>query len=81
VVLESIPESAAGLANARTKAERALRAGLPTVGILESSRYTSLHPGYYVVFSGVFPALAQAQVAAARAHAAFPGAYAREITP
>ena len=30
------------------------RHGLPQVGVLDSSAYASLHPGYYVVFSGVY---------------------------
>jgi hypothetical protein len=53
VVLASIPISG-GKAGARQKALEALNAGLGDVGVLESSDYSSLHPGYYVVFSGVF---------------------------
>ena len=30
--------------------------GLPQVGVLDSSAFASLHPGYYVVFSGVYGA-------------------------
>ena len=29
--------------------------GLRRVGVLDSSRYASLHPGYWVVFAGVYP--------------------------
>ena len=32
------------------------RDGLPQVGVLDSSAYASLHPGYFVVFSGVYGA-------------------------
>jgi hypothetical protein len=28
---------------------------LRRVGVLDSSRYASLHPGYWVVFAGVYP--------------------------
>lgn len=80
VVLVSIPTSAdRSLALARARA--ASRAGLPQVGVLESSRYSSLHPGYYVVFSGIHSSRAQAERARAAASAkGFPSAYAREIT-
>jgi len=53
VVLASIPISG-GKGGARQKALEALNAGLGDVGVLKSSDYSSLHPGYYVVFSGVF---------------------------
>jgi hypothetical protein len=50
------------------------------VGVLDSSRYPSLNPGYYVVFAGVYetPAQASAGIASARA-AGFSGAYVRRI--
>jgi len=53
IVLASIPISG-GKASARQKALEALNAGLGDVGVLKSSEYSSLHPGYYVVFSGIF---------------------------
>ena len=37
------------------RAEQARRKGLRRVGVLDSSRYASLHPGYWVVFAGVYP--------------------------
>lgn len=62
-------------------ATRAARAGLPEVGVLESSRYSSLHPGYYVVFSGVYSAQADAETALRTAHASgFGSAYPRQIS-
>ena len=45
------------------------------------ARYASLHPGYYVVFTGVFDSEAEAASALQRARAAFPTAYQREIIP
>jgi hypothetical protein len=51
------------------------------VGVLDSGRYSSLHPGYFVVFSGIYTSRGQAE--AARATAAEKGfqlAYSREIT-
>ena len=80
VVLESLPTSS-GRSLALERARSAARAGLPQVGLLDSSRYSSLHPGYYVVFSGVYNSLGQAQAAQATAAAkGFRLAYARQIT-
>ena len=61
IVLASLPVSG-GKAAARQKALEALRAGLgPDVGVLASSDYSSLHPGYYVIFSGVYESQSEAQ--------------------
>ena len=81
VVLNSVPTSS-GRAPAVAQAKAALKAGLTNVGVLDSSLYSSLHPGYYVVFSGVYDSLAQAQDALTSAHSSgYPSAYARPITP
>jgi len=80
VVLESLPAST-GRSLAFARARAASRAGLPQVGVLDSSRYSSLHPGYYVVFSGVYSSRGQAETArAAAAEKGFRLAYSREIT-
>ena len=34
--------------------------GLPAVGVLDSSQYASLQPGYFVVFSGIYDSQAEA---------------------
>jgi hypothetical protein len=47
--------------------------------VLVSDRFASLHPGYYVVFSGVYDSLEEAQTAVGRVVSRFPNAYAREI--
>ncbi len=78
VVLAAVP-TRAGLARARRVALQALRAGFPEVGILVSSRYPDLHPGYYLVFSGVYDSLEEAQARLPRALARFPGAFARQV--
>jgi hypothetical protein len=78
--LISIPTSA-GRSVAIARARSASRAGLPQVGVLESSRYSSLHPGYYVVFSGIYSSRSQAEQAREAASGrGFPLAYSREIT-
>jgi hypothetical protein len=80
VVLESIPTSS-GRSLAVSRARAASRAGLPQVGVLDSGRYSSLHPGYFVVFSGIYTSGGQAEAArAAAAEKGFQLAYSREIT-
>ena len=59
VALAALPQT--GGPQARARACRAARAKkLPQVGILDSSRYASLHPGYWIVFSGVYASEAEA---------------------
>jgi hypothetical protein len=78
VVLASVPQDARPAATA--KAKDALDAGLSQVGVLESSRYSSLHPGYLVVFSGVYRSHAEAQTASERARdRGYSDAYAAEV--
>ena len=80
LVLASLPTSA-GRDAAVAKAKQALAAGLSQVGVIDSSRYASLHPGYFVVFSGIYASLSSAQDAASRAASAgYGNAYARRLT-
>ena len=79
-MLLSLPQ-ANGRGAAAAKATEARSGGLRRVGVLNSSRYASLHPGYYVVFTGVFDTEAEAASALQRARAVFPAAYQREIVP
>lgn len=79
IVLVSYPKTA-GLPAARTTARRAARGGLPEVGVLDSSRYASLQPGYFVIFSGIYDTQAEANAAVPTAHTAgFGAAYSRQI--
>lgn len=79
VVLASIPARGTGRTDALAKARLARTRGLRDVGVLVSGKFASLHPGYYVVFSGVYDSLEEAQTAATRALSRYPNAYAREI--
>jgi len=80
VVLESLP-APAGRSLAFARAKAAATAGLPDVGVLDSSRYSSLHPGYYVVFTGIYSSRGEAENAQTAAAAkGFRLSYAREIT-
>jgi len=74
IVLQSIPKSK-GRAGAASIAAAAQQRGLPRVGILDSGRFASLHPGYWTVFTGVYDtqpdatgALQQARVVVKTAH-------------
>lgn len=80
IVLLSLPQ-ANGRDAAEAKAREARSGGLRRVGVLDSSRFASLHPGYYVVFTGVFGSEAEAASALQRARAIFPAAYQRQIVP
>jgi hypothetical protein len=80
VVLASIVRSD-GLPTARRTVRQALAAGLSDVGIIDSSNYSSLNPGYYVVFAGIFDTIAEAQSGLATAKSTFPQAYTRKIAP
>ncbi|MGZ8783108.1 MAG: hypothetical protein ACXWZB_06375 [Gaiellaceae bacterium] len=80
IVLLSLPQ-ANGRDAASAQAKKARDGGLRRVGVLDSSRYASLHPGYYVVFQGVYANEAEASSALQRSRAVFPTAYQREIVP
>lgn len=79
VVLVSYPKTA-GRPAVQQIASQAAHKGLSQVGVLDSSRYASLQPGYFVVFSGIYPSQTEAQVAVPAAHSAgFGAAYPRQI--
>ncbi len=79
IVLVSYPKPN-GRKSALGTADRATSSGLHQVGILDSSRYASLQPGYLVVFTGIYGSRddADASVGTAR-QAGFAGAYSRQI--
>jgi hypothetical protein len=81
VILANYPEGG-GREQPESRGHEALEAGLPEVGVLASGGFSSLQPGYLVVFSGIYESQveAEATVSAAR-DAGFEGAYARQIMP
>jgi len=80
IVLFSYP-STTGTTAAYSTAARATHQGLPEVGVLDSGRFASLHPGYFVVFSGVYSTAAEADAALRSVRAAgFSSAYSRQIS-
>jgi hypothetical protein len=79
-VLFSYPITS-GTAAASSTAARAARAGLPEVGVIDSGQFSSLHPGYYVVFSGVYSTASEAEAALRSVHASgFSSGYTRQIS-
>jgi hypothetical protein len=80
VVLASIPARGKGLARARAKAKEAKSRGVSGVGVLLSGGFSSLHPGYYVIFAGVYGSLDQAETVAHALSGKYPNAYARQVT-
>jgi hypothetical protein len=80
LVLASIPR-ANGRASAVQIAKHALAQGLAEVGILDSQDFTGLHPGYFVVFSGVYQTSAAAASHVSQAESAgFTSHYIRRVT-
>ena len=81
IVLDSVP-SVNGRAPAVAEANQALHVGMKQVGVIDSSRFSSLHPGYYVVFAGIYDteAAAQSHVIDAHRHG-YRGPYPRRIIP
>jgi hypothetical protein len=81
IVLDSIPTTN-GRAGAVAEAKQALRLGLTQVGVIESASFSSLHPGYFVVFAGIYDTEAEAQSHIIDAHRhGYRGPYPRPITP
>ena len=81
VVLHSV-ETSKGRAAAEQKANQAIANGLTNVGILNSSDFLTLNPGYYVVFMGVYDTASAAQSGLPTARSrGFPLAYVREVSP
>ncbi len=81
IVLVSYPKTN-GRPSALTAARLAAASSLRQVGILDSSLYPSLQPGYLVVFSGIYAAQSDADAGVATARqAGFGGAYSRQIEP
>jgi hypothetical protein len=80
IALASVPQTK-GRKLAVARAGEARRKGLPQVGILDSSRYASLHPGYWVVFSGVYSSEAEATSALEPARKVARTATVRRVVP
>ena len=71
----------AGAAVAVAVAQQARTHGLTRVGVLDSSRFASLRPGYWMTFSGRYQSQADATGSLRRARAAVKGARVQRIEP
>jgi predicted outer membrane lipoprotein len=81
IVLDSVP-TINGRTGAVAEAKQALRLGLKQVGVIDSASFSSLHPGYFVIFTGVYDTQAEAQSHIIDAHRhGYRGPYPRPITP
>lgn len=73
IVLVSVPKSR-GRDRAVAVAQQARSRGLRQVGVLDSSVFASLHPGYWMTFTGKYETEAEATSVLRRARAAVKGA-------
>ena len=80
IVLASVPK-ANGRDEAVAIAQRARTRRLPRVGVLDSSRFASLRPGYWMTFTGRYQSEADATGSLRRARAAVKGARVQRIDP
>jgi hypothetical protein len=80
IVLQSIPK-AKGRAGAMAIAGAARQRGLLRVGILDSGRFASLHPGYWTVVTGVYETQPDANGALQRARTVVKTARVQRISP
>jgi hypothetical protein len=80
IVLASLPQTG-GRRPAVARATQARRRGLSSVGMLDSSQYASLHPGYWVVFTGIYGSEAEATSALQPARRFARTAAVRRIVP
>jgi hypothetical protein len=78
IVLVSYPKVNGRPSALQTATKAAAR--LQEVGVLDSSLYASLQPGYYVVFTGIYSSKADADAGVSTARqAGFGGAYSRQV--
>jgi hypothetical protein len=82
VIIASKDQVAFTEADARVIADEATTAGVVQTGVLDSSAYPSLNPGYWAVYSGPYETKDEAEQAAATIRTqGYPEAYAREVAP
>ena len=80
IVLVSVPK-VKGRDKAVAVAQQARLKGLRGVGVLDSSLYTSLRPGYWMTFVGRYPSEAEATGSLRRARVAVKGARVQRVEP
>lgn len=79
IFLKSVPTNE-GRSQADAAADRARSNGLTQVGVLNSSDFSSLNPGYWVTFTGIYDTESEAINALPNARSkGFPTAYSRRV--
>ncbi len=78
IVLVSVPKTR-GRDKAVAVAQEARSRGLSQVGVLDSSLFASLHPGYWMTFSGKYASEAEATSVLRRARTAIKGARVAQV--
>jgi len=82
VILASKDSATFTEADAQAIADQASAAGVQMVGVLDSSQFPTLNPGYWAVFSGPYTTKAEASAAATTIQGqGYPDAYARQVQP
>ena len=82
VILASKSQSEFQETDAQAIADQAATAGVPMTGVLDSSLFPTLNPGYWAVFSGPYATKDEAQAAATTIQGqGYPDAYARQVQP
>jgi hypothetical protein len=82
VILASKSQSTFQESDAQLVADEAATAGVSMTGVLDSSQFPSLNPGYWAVFSGPYTTREEAEAAAQTIQGqGYPDAYAREVQP
>jgi hypothetical protein len=78
-ILSSKPTDTYTFADFCARLHKAQSQGYANLGIVNSSDYASLRPGFWVLYEGPFATSTEAQAAATSAQADWPGAYPRYI--
>ncbi len=82
VILASKDTASFTEADAQAIADQASAAGVQMVGVLDSSQFPTLNPGYWAVFSGPYTTKDEAATAATTIQGqGYPDAYARQVQP
>ena len=82
VILASKSQSQFQESDAQAIADQASSSGVQMVGVLDSSQFPSLNPGYWAVFSGPYASKAEASAAATTIQGqGYPDAYPRQVQP
>jgi hypothetical protein len=79
IVLVSVPKTR-GRDEAVAVAQQARSRGLPQVGVLDSSVFASLRPGYWMTFTGKYETEAEATSVLRKARAAVKGARVAQVS-